>query len=225
MKQIQSLYEIIIKIRNNYNSNNVTFKELLNDIESNDLFKPLPLKEDNGYMIFDSAQNYQHRYYAYYDFRENKKEHENLLTFIMYNPSTADTEKEDSTIKNCKCIAKKYKYNAIEILNLYSFINSKPTNKGTNNNEINEGFIKEFIGRQENVNIVIAWGFGKEKNFDSCYIENIKNLILKKESFNKYIVNVKNNKINELKNKNLHPANSTWSLFGGCENAARLKKI
>lgn len=225
MKQIQSLYEIIIKIRNNYNSNNVTFKELLNDIKSNDFFKLLPLKENNGYMIFDSTQNYQHRYYAYYDLRKNKNDNENLLTFIMYNPSTADTEKEDSTIKNCKCVAQKYKYNAIEILNLYSFINSKPTNKDTNNNEINEIFIKEFIDKKENVDIVIAWGFGKEKNFDSCYIENIKNLILKKESFNKYIVNVKNNKINELKNKNLHPANSTWSLFGGCQKAAMLKKI
>lgn len=224
MEKIKSLYETIVEIKNDYNSKNVTFKELLKDIKYNNSFKPCPLEKDNGYLIFDSAQNYQHRYYAYYDFRENKNENENLLTFIMYNPSTADTEKEDPTIKNCKCIAEK-RYNAIEILNLYSYVNSKPINENIGNNKINESFIKEFIDKQENVNIVIAWGFGKEKKFDSCYIENIKNLILKKESFNKYIVNVKDDEINELKNKNLHPANSTWSLFGGCENAAMLKKI
>ena len=119
----------------------------------------------------------------------------------MYNPSTADTEKEDFTINNCKCVAQKYKYNAIEILNLYSFINSKPTNKGTNNNEINEIFIKEFIDKKENVNIVIAWGFGKEKNFDSCYIENIKNLILKKDNFNKFILNIEEAAIKNFKTK------------------------
>ncbi len=48
------------------------------------------------------------------------------LVFVMLNPSTADAEKDDATIRKCIGFAKHYGYNAIAVVNLFAFRATKP---------------------------------------------------------------------------------------------------
>lgn len=46
--------------------------------------------------------------------------------FVMLNPSTADGEKDDATIRRCVGFAKTWKYERMEVVNLYAFRATKP---------------------------------------------------------------------------------------------------
>ena len=49
-----------------------------------------------------------------------------VCTFIMLNPSTADAEKDDPTIRRCIGFAKLWGYGGIKVVNLYAYRASKP---------------------------------------------------------------------------------------------------
>lgn len=46
--------------------------------------------------------------------------------FVMLNPSTADGEKDDATIRRCVGFAKAWRYDRMEVVNLYAFRATKP---------------------------------------------------------------------------------------------------
>lgn len=48
------------------------------------------------------------------------------LVFIMLNPSTADADKDDPTIRRCKAFGKLWGYHKVVIVNLYAFRATKP---------------------------------------------------------------------------------------------------
>lgn len=48
------------------------------------------------------------------------------LAFIMLNPSTADSNADDPTIRKCIGFAKRIGHGAIEVVNLYAFRATKP---------------------------------------------------------------------------------------------------
>jgi hypothetical protein len=48
------------------------------------------------------------------------------VLFVMLNPSTADGEKDDATIRRCVGFAKSWKYERVEVVNLYAFRATKP---------------------------------------------------------------------------------------------------
>jgi hypothetical protein len=48
------------------------------------------------------------------------------VLFVMLNPSTADGEKDDATIRRCVGFAKAWKYDRMEVVNLYAFRATKP---------------------------------------------------------------------------------------------------
>lgn len=50
----------------------------------------------------------------------------NPITFIMLNPSTADAEQDDPTIRKCIGFAKRLGQGAIEVVNLYAYRATKP---------------------------------------------------------------------------------------------------
>lgn len=52
--------------------------------------------------------------------------HSNLLTFVMLNPSTADAETDDQTIRQCIYFARRDKFDGICVVNLYAFRATKP---------------------------------------------------------------------------------------------------
>lgn len=85
-----------------------------------------------------------------------------LLAFVGLNPSTADAETDDPTIRKCVGFAKRHNYGGILMLNLYSYRATKPTDlwkaakAGTNT--IGEG-APAVRGRAARANKIIAcWG-------------------------------------------------------------------
>jgi hypothetical protein len=107
----------------------------------------------------------------------------------------------------------------MEIINLFSernpVVNLAKFNK---NNSLNKIFIEKYLDNiNEHVNIILAWGYGKEKKCAE-YIETIKNKIKSKNFEVKYI-KIKENEAN----KNIHhPASSAWSGMGKFEEIAEL---
>lgn len=104
---------------------------------------------------------HQHRVYYRDEFAGNKK----TLTIIMFNPGTATHITNDSTINNCKEIAKKGKYDSIEIINLLTIRDpdiKRAINAENNNINIDLEDLKEYLQNLkeylQNKNILIAWG-------------------------------------------------------------------
>lgn len=48
------------------------------------------------------------------------------LLFVMLNPSTADAEVDDATIRRCVKFAQAHRFNALEVVNLYAYRATKP---------------------------------------------------------------------------------------------------
>lgn len=46
--------------------------------------------------------------------------------FVMLNPSTADGEKDDATIRRCVAFAASWKYERLEVVNLFAFRATRP---------------------------------------------------------------------------------------------------
>ena len=49
-----------------------------------------------------------------------------LLGFVMLNPSTADAEHNDATIRRCIRFAQSHGYDAMEVVNLYAHMATRP---------------------------------------------------------------------------------------------------
>lgn len=83
------------------------------------------------------------------------------MVFIMLNPSDANEDKDDSTIRRCIGFAKREGFGGIEVVNLFAKVSSiphpakgwTPGDIGPENNEHLLKTISLQIGR-----IVVAWG-------------------------------------------------------------------
>lgn len=190
----------------------------------------------------EEIKYFKHRYYACYNLNNDKQD---SLVFIMFNPSTANPDKLDPTIKNCILLAGE-DYGKIEIINLFSYRNSdietiKQKSDCLKFNEPNEGFIEKFIKKRkvgENNAFVLAWGYGKEAGWESKKLNELKvdsykpkkpeNLIkiIKEEwlkDYNKtYTIGVN---VNEINTYNHHPCPTAWRGMGEFEKIAILNRI
>lgn len=167
----------------------------------------------------------KYRYY-YYEELDNTKPNGSLV-YLMFNPASASPFKDDATIKNCKTLALNNGYSSIEVINLFAERNPVIKNLKCDEIDFNSKFIKQFICKRKDKNIVIACGKTQGKKQENQ--EKICKLI--ESCTNKYIIQIKGE--NELKidsnNKDLclinrHPANQPWSKFGGFDKAAELCK-
>lgn len=81
------------------------------------------------------------------------------LAIIMMNPSTADADEDDATIRKCRRVAKHNGYSAIEVVNLFAYRATDPKKlraAGFPIGEQNDAIIMHTAGLADAV--CVAWG-------------------------------------------------------------------
>ncbi len=81
------------------------------------------------------------------------------LAFIMLNPSTADEQILDPTIRRCIGYARAWGYGSLEVGNLFAFRSTSPYQLYNIPDPIgpeNDGYLKEIVSRAKLV--IAAWG-------------------------------------------------------------------
>ncbi len=162
---------------------------------------------------------YKYRTYYKTVWDESK---ENLLTFIMLNPSTADQYSNDPSVNNCIKIAKKYeKYGGIEVLNVYS-LRHPDYSKIVDCIKKGEGNPKDMDYDTQCTNVVLAWGNKKvelNKKLQNKILGAEHIYILGAKDPNKinkdFVDNYNKNKLNQIR----HPDNRAWTKLGNIDNA------
>ena len=165
----------LIELINNVNgtntkleSENFIVKELvLNNgfmvFSKNEQYNSKEIRKFNLRYLFDKYP-YKHRYFTRYNLSSNDKS----IVFILYNPSYANPDEKDDTIKNCIKLAEDSGYGIVEIINLFSLRTPNPSKSSLKNtNSVNKEFIISYlrqISNDENKDVVLAWGLGKEKD-------------------------------------------------------------
>lgn len=85
-----------------------------------------------------------------------------LVTFVMLNPSTADAENDDPTIRRCIAFAKKWNFGGIRVLNLFAVRATDPKNMYLATDPVGaenkEHFDRAFRYADKDEMIVCAWG-------------------------------------------------------------------
>lgn len=84
------------------------------------------------------------------------------LQFVMLNPSTADAEVDDPTIRRCVGFARTLGFDGIGVFNLYAYRATKPADlwrcDEPTGGQRNDDLLREVL-RQSKVNpVVAAWG-------------------------------------------------------------------
>lgn len=87
------------------------------------------------------------------------------LPFVMLNPSTADANFDDRTIRRCIAFAKREKYGGIVVANLFAFRATKPNALKSATDPIgprNEATLASIChtARYASVPVLCAWGNG-----------------------------------------------------------------
>ena len=85
-----------------------------------------------------------------------------LLTFIMLNPSTADANLDDPTIRRCMGFARALGYGGIAVSNLYAYRATKPADLWTadepTGGERNEEHLRLTFEHAPPGSVIAAWG-------------------------------------------------------------------
>ncbi len=80
------------------------------------------------------------------------------IVFVGLNPSTADEERDDPTIRKCIGFAKLWGYGGIVMLNLFAFRATKPADMKRAAEPIGELNRSAFIDATKGRKVVAAWG-------------------------------------------------------------------
>lgn len=156
-----------------------------------------------------------HRYYLYIDLENNdlEKDPQKILTAIMLNPSKSLPDQGfDNTVLNVIRIAQETGFLAVEILNLFSYIEPeindarkyfKQDTAFYNINEFNTNFVIKFLLLTNNP-IMVAWGSNFTNSTRHKQVKSIMKFLADKDV---YTFCNKNNKICKKLNDNYpkHP--------------------
>ena len=86
-----------------------------------------------------------------------------MVTFIGLNPSTANQDQDDPTIRRVKAFAKDWGFGGINMVNLFGIISPYPEILTTDPNPVgveNDRWIKTKV--EESEKVIFAWGNFKE---------------------------------------------------------------
>jgi len=86
-----------------------------------------------------------------------------LVTFVMLNPSTADAELDDPTIRRCQSFARSWGYDGIMVVNLYALRSTDPKGLWLDGDPVgprNDSHLRiaAFFAQYDDTPIVAAWG-------------------------------------------------------------------
>jgi hypothetical protein len=97
-----------------------------------------------------------------------------LCVFVMLNPSTADAQHDDPTIRRCLGFAERWGYPALRVVNLYAFRATKPADLWRAANPIGPDNDAALIAAaKEGTCIVLAWGAHGSRNGRGQRVEDL----------------------------------------------------
>lgn len=108
---------------------------------------------DKSGAIFSPCWKYRYRLWRRWNFELP------TMAFVMLNPSTADAEKDDNTIRRCIGFAKAEYYGGIEVVNLFAWRATKPADLWKAADPVgpdNDSHLRAVVGTARM--IVCAWG-------------------------------------------------------------------
>lgn len=96
--------------------------------------------------------------------------------FIMLNPSTADAELDDPTIRRCIGFAKSWGCTELTVVNLFAYRATNPKELETAEDpegDSNDGYIEEQIAKHKDIGVIVAaWGSNKFAKRRAEYVTN-----------------------------------------------------
>lgn len=121
--------------------------------------------------VFSECRKY--RYALWRIWTESKP----LVMFIGLNPSTANEDFDDPTIRRVRNFAKRWGYGGVYMMNCFPYISTDPGSLMNNRNteiEINDRWLREVGGKCDL--IIFAWGsfpvvkeFGRDKELNKMF--------------------------------------------------------
>ena len=105
--------------------------------------------------VFSQCRQYRYALWRHWDMPGRDKQ----MMFVGLNPSTANEDTNDATIRRCIQFAKDWGYQGMIVTNVFGFCSTKPSGLKTAADPIgpkNDQILKEFL--QEVDLIVAVWG-------------------------------------------------------------------
>ncbi|MEK4123161.1 MULTISPECIES: DUF1643 domain-containing protein [Lysinibacillus] len=157
--------------------------------------------DNNSGAIIDDTERYRYSLWRVWDDTLPR------VTFIMLNPSTADSREDDPTLRRCIKFAMNWGYGSLEVVNLFAYRSTNPEMLLSANDPIgkeNNQYIVNALTRSEKV--ILAWGtkgilFDRDKEVLNLIRQNSIPLFvleLTKDGHPRHPLYVKANKIPEL---------------------------
>lgn len=116
---------------------------------------------------FDATGIYRYSLWRSWDLSQPR------LVFMMLNPSTADAEVNDPTIRHCLGFAHAWGYGSLEVVNLFGLRTPHPPRLREANDPIGaecDDYIQNAAQRADQ--IILAWGnWGNFRNRDQAVIQ------------------------------------------------------
>lgn len=113
-------------------------------------------KSSTGSATFDDS--YLYRYRLTRILAKNNQGFRQV-TFIMLNPSTADADQDDPTIRACSQFAQRWGYNQLNVVNLFAFRTPHPSALAKAEDPIgpdNDRYLLQAAASADKV--ILAWG-------------------------------------------------------------------
>lgn len=111
------------------------------------------LRDDRRGATLDSEREYRYRLWRTWDAEGP------TVVFVMLNPSTADEDEDDPTLRRCINYAKDWGYGRLEVVNLFALRATKPDELREHESPIggaNDVHLRQVCESAEKV--VAAWG-------------------------------------------------------------------